>query len=49
MEFSFTRDACDPVYWIMCFQCWNFIKTAADLRAKQVYEQILNDNRTLFW
>ena len=26
IEFSFTRHACDPVYWIMRFQCLHFIK-----------------------
>ena len=26
IEFSFTRHACDPVYWIMRFQCLRFIK-----------------------
>ena len=26
IEFSFTRHACDPVYWIMHFQCLRFIK-----------------------
>ena len=31
------------------FSVLAFIKTAASLKAKQVYEQILSDNRTLFW
>ena len=26
LVFSFTRHACDPVYWIMHFQCLRFIK-----------------------
>ena len=26
IEFSFTRHACNPVYWIMRFQCLRFIK-----------------------
>ena len=26
MDFSVTREACDPVYWIIHFQCLRFIK-----------------------
>ena len=26
IEFSFTRHVCNPVYWIMHFQCLRFIK-----------------------